>query len=339
MMTTRLKFTNYIPTQASPTPTPTTQKFTRFHEYSVSPTIDSPISLSHRTSYPSLEESRTAPFSPPPKIYRPIAVLAMSKLPASAPQPPNVVSALSVPPTNVNSAISLNNRVSKRSRDESEIPTSTPFKRPRGDQPITETPVPTPQVPTTVSTFGDVNSDGSRYSGSRKDGLYHGLGTLTSANGDTIYTGHFRYGAYDGHGNLTVQNGAGYTIYIGEFRRGVFHGSGSLTYPNGTSYAGQFQNGVFHGEGIFISGIYGASGQFQNNLLHGKGTVLIKDIQTYFGDVKNGLYDGRGLLIDYSKGTSYDGEFQNNFYNGEGKLTFSNGMPPQIGKFRLGIYQ
>lgn len=343
-----LQSTRPTTTPAAYFPIPSNQGYNPFIDFKISLSNSDSFSLENRVSNGSLKENETSTSTPDkmPSVVRPIPIRqALTPYLATVVSDFGTVNSASpslLPSTqefmvsSADSAPSLEKRVSKRSREESETPSSSPFKRPRTEQqPMV--PVSTSQLPT--ATFGDVSSAVPRYSGNYKDGLYHGLGTLISANGDIIYTGNFRYGVYHGHGNLTYQNGGSYGSYTGEFRRGVYHGDGVLTSPDGTIYGGRFQNGAFHGKGVFQRGNFYASGEFQNNLIHGEGTVVIKDILTYFGRLSNGLYHGKGLLINYLRGETYDGEFNNNFYHGYGQLTFANGMPPQIGVFRLGIFQ
>ena len=61
---------------------------------------------------------------------------------------------------------------------------------------------------------------GETYVGERKDGKYHGQGTLTYSYDDQ-YRGEFK----------------------GEFKDGEYHGQGTFTNPDGTKYVGEFKDG------------------------------------------------------------------------------------------------
>ena len=68
--------------------------------------------------------------------------------------------------------------------------------------------------------------DGSKYSGSFKDGKMHGQGTKTYPDGSK---------------------------YVGEWKDGKRHGQGRFTYADGSAYIGEFIAGKEQGSGECIS--------------------------------------------------------------------------------------
>jgi hypothetical protein len=178
------------------------------------------------------------------------------------------------------------------------------------------------------------------------------------------------------------ENGVGYIIYInlskyeGKIKNNVREGDGKMTYPNGNIYEGKFKNDVKEGVGKMIySNGYIYEGEFKNNKNNGKliiytkkkiifegtinenqeltgnlnceyesgeayigpinknlreghGTLKYKDLRLYEGEFQNDKFNGIGKLttneIDENGNTNdeiYEGEFKNNMFNGPGKLT------------------
>ena len=73
--------------------------------------------------------------------------------------------------------------------------------------------------------FGTVTiTTGTKYSGSFKDGKYHGLGIYTYPNGRKD-VGEFMNGKLNGKGTIKFSNGE---KYIGEFKDDKYHGLGTL---------------------------------------------------------------------------------------------------------------
>ena len=54
-------------------------------------------------------------------------------------------------------------------------------------------------------------NDGRKYNGSWKEGLFHGLGTLTA--GEFSYEGSWKYGKPEGHGIYKWNDGRSYEGY------------------------------------------------------------------------------------------------------------------------------
>lgn len=137
-------------------------------------------------------------------------------------------------------------------------------------------------TPSGAATTGDkvieIKKDGKVvgwYKGELKDGIPHGNGTFTAANGAT---------------------------YVGEFKDGIGEGTGQINFPDGSKYTGQVKNYVRDGQGE-IKYKSGASytGTFTNGYVTGTGTIIWPDGTTYTGEVVSGKPDGAGKL------TSKDG--------------------------------
>jgi hypothetical protein len=90
-----------------------------------------------------------------------------------------------------------------------------------------------------------INADGSKYTGSFANGLFHGQGVLEFRNGDK-YEGSFSEGLSHGYGIFFWFNG---DTYEGEFSQGIKHGKGHIKYFQGEEYTGEFANNLPHGNG------------------------------------------------------------------------------------------
>ena len=87
------------------------------------------------------------------------------------------------------------------------------------------------------------NSDGSKYTGEFKNGLYNGQGIISYV--DAIYDGGWKDGLYHGQGTLTVDNVATYT---GAWKKGKKDGEGIMTFADGGKHVGTWKNGRLIGK-------------------------------------------------------------------------------------------
>ena len=95
--------------------------------------------------------------------------------------------------------------------------------------------------------FEESYDDGSSYKGNFKDGLYHGQGTFTWANGDK-YEGEFEEGARIKGTYTWPEKRKGYMYkYIGEFKNNEFEGEGTAYYVGGETESGIWKNGKYIG--------------------------------------------------------------------------------------------
>ena len=95
--------------------------------------------------------------------------------------------------------------------------------------------------------FEETYNDGSSYKGNFKDGLYHGQGTITWANGDK-FEGEFKEGARIKGTYTWPEKRKGYMYkYIGEFKNNEFEGEGTAYYVGGETESGIWKNGKYIG--------------------------------------------------------------------------------------------
>ena len=119
------------------------------------------------------------------------------------------------------------------------------------------------------------------YVGDYKDGMPHGQGTGTDADGNK-YVGEYKVGKMHGQGTATNADG---NKYAGEFKDGKFHGKGTYTWANGNKYVGEWKDGERY-RGTFTFG----EGEFEGEKFVGE----FKDEEWWNGTV----YDSEGNVVD-----------------------------------------
>lgn len=127
------------------------------------------------------------------------------------------------------------------------------------------------------------------------------------------------------------------SVYRGELNKSHLpHGRGFLFLPDTSVYFGYFFEGVPKGPGKYLTheGLL-SEGEFltiesgptsyngTSFVVHGHGSESWPDGTVYIGTFEMGVKQGQGRLL--MKGLVYEGEFFNNLFNGEGKLTYENG--------------
>jgi len=116
--------------------------------------------------------------------------------------------------------------------------------------------------------------DGSKYTGTLKDGLRHGHGTRECATGSyegqweadqqhgrgkqiwndgRTYEGGFKYGKFDGQGKMVWHTQKGMLVYEGEYKDDLKHGIGKFAWEDGRCYDGEWQRGMRHGRGKYTN--------------------------------------------------------------------------------------
>ena len=75
------------------------------------------------------------------------------------------------------------------------------------------------------------------------------IGVWNTPEGDTVYSGEFGGGTFDGYGVLFI----GRSRYSGQFRQGRMHGQGVLLWDDGQMYVGGFEEGVIAGVGRLLA--------------------------------------------------------------------------------------
>ena len=127
------------------------------------------------------------------------------------------------------------------------------------------------------------------------------------------------------------------SVYRGELNESYLpHGRGFLFRPDGSVYFGYFFEGLPKGAGKFLNkeGLL-TEGEFLTAdsgpttydgvsfVVHGYGAESWTNGTVYIGNFHMGVKQGKGRLA--MKGLLYEGEFFNNLFNGEGKITYENG--------------
>jgi len=88
-----------------------------------------------------------------------------------------------------------------------------------------------------------ISTDDIIYKGEWRDGMCHGLGTMSFPDGSK-YVGGWKVNEKHGLGTYTFGSGhiAG-DKYVGEFKDGKKHGLGTYTYADGTFIVGAWEEG------------------------------------------------------------------------------------------------
>ena len=125
----------------------------------------------------------------------------------------------------------------------------------------------------------------TKYSGTYKDNLMHGRGTLKFED-QSLYSGFFVSGLPNGQGKKNFTNG---DYYKGNFKDGNPSGKGILKSADGSEYSGEFKHGLANGKGrkrFPDRTVY--SGQFIDGVANGRGTFTDKFRNQYTGLWKDG---------------------------------------------------
>lgn len=197
---------------------------------------------------------------------------------------------------------------------------------------------------------GKIQFNNSVYEGKFKDGQPHGKGIEKWKNGSK-FEGEYLNGVRDGYGIYTWSKESNTSRYEGNFKDGQRHGQGTYHWKNGAKYVGEQKKGKFDGKGIEYASdgkiIY--DGYWKNSKFHGQGTRNFNDGQ-YTGQWANGKKNGKGIIL-YHKGDKHIGEWKDDllikgsYYDKNGKVKyegdFNNGFRHGKGKvyFESGIYE
>ncbi|XP_062972239.1 alsin [Elgaria multicarinata webbii] len=204
--------------------------------------------------------------------------------------------------------------------------------------------------------YKDPRLKDATYDGRWLSGKPHGRGVLKWADG-RMYSGMFRHGLEDGHGEYKVPNKIlnKSDHYAGYWKEGKMCGQGIYSYASGEVYEGSFQDNMRHGHGLLRTGKLTSSspsmfigqwvmdkktgygvfdditrgekymGMWQDDLCQGNGVVVTQFGLYYEGAFNNKKMMGTGVLLSEDD-TVYEGEFSDNWtLNGKGTLTLPNG--------------
>lgn len=137
---------------------------------------------------------------------------------------------------------------------------------------------------------------------------------------DTLdeYTGSFREGRFHGYGILKLHKGKTpkekfFDVYEGMFENGDMVGEGIYKYANGDLIQGNFSKNKLNGTGTARNGFveknlgYYYSGLFKENKFHGYGFYKYPDNSFYLGEFEEGKMVGLGLFKNGKKFTFIEG--------------------------------
>ena len=178
-------------------------------------------------------------------------------------------------------------------------------------------------------------NNGTSYLGKVKHGKAEGFGTMTFANGDSMYgifvngilndeTAHYDFadgGTYDGpmvngifsgHGTRTFGGEYVGHSYTGYFENGYFNGQGTYYFPDGSTNVGTFKDGTFVPPKSAKQD-YVYAGETSNGIPHGLGKMTWNNGDVYKGDFVNGVRHGLGEYT-YANKTQLTGRFENNVF-------------------------
>lgn len=183
-----------------------------------------------------------------------------------------------------------------------------------------------------ASSNGDqatLNLERGTYVGQVRNGVPHGLGTLTysdSVRTRSNYTGSWVNGMKNGRGTMVWRSG---DRYSGDWLNDLPHGQGNYDWAEGHRYNGDYRQGQPDGFGLFQSAqgdIY--QGQFQAGLPHGQGEYFYgggeKRLDKYTGEFDQGAFHGRGKYF-FANGDRYEGDFANGERSGQGIMFYNTG--------------
>ena len=138
--------------------------------------------------------------------------------------------------------------------------------------------------------------------------------TLIFPNG-TKYTGTMKNGEITGEGTYTFCNGSTYT---GEVLNGLRHGRGVFQSLDGIYYEGEWRNGLKHGKGKVKQDGMELEGEWEEGCLKGKCRIKWKTGNIFEGELNDNKMCGNGYMIWFNKLEKYTGQWDNNLQNGFG---------------------
>lgn len=194
---------------------------------------------------------------------------------------------------------------------------------------------------------GTISQNETLYTGSIRDGLYHGFGVYTTKW--AMYIGEWKNGKKNGHGRLRTGSQQYVLIgtfandkivngkivfddgehYVGELDDDVEHGKGTYTWVNGDTYTGLWNQGVKQGYGVYTWGSEPQKGDryegdWNNNCQTGAGTYWWNDGRVYRGMWRDHMRNEQGIFT-FPDGATYEGTWLEGRRQGYGKQTWANG--------------
>jgi len=159
----------------------------------------------------------------------------------------------------------------------------------------------------------------TKYTGQWKDGIRHGQGEMTFADGSR-YEGTFDRGEMSGDGRKHWDDGR---IYTGSFLLGELHGFGRMQYTDGSHYEGQWSGNARQGSGVLTS----ATGSRLEGTFHAHRPAGPCEEHRTDRSVLSATFGPDGLVGDASiafpDGLQYTGGVQGGARHGTGTLQLS----------------
>lgn len=151
-------------------------------------------------------------------------------------------------------------------------------------------------------------SNGSKYSGTFKDGLRHGFGKEFIASGDS-YEGIYSNGIIQGKGTYIWSNG---DKYVGSFHNARRNGFG-IAYFAKERFEGNFKDDEYHGVGTYFHASGDVStAEYILGKRSGLGIYLFKNGEKYVGEYLNDKRDGLGILYGVNSNIVSEGIWRDN---------------------------
>ena len=144
-------------------------------------------------------------------------------------------------------------------------------------------------------------------------------------NGDS-YEGEVKNGKQHGEGTYIWTNK---DKYIGQWKNGKRHGKGIYIFNNGNVYIGQWKDGE-KTEGKEGTHIQASDGTIKNDI-----KMIIEDGNFYEGEYQNNKFNGRGIY-KFKNGDIYDGYFKDGMRHGHGIYTWGNNKAKYDGEWKNG---
>ena len=152
-----------------------------------------------------------------------------------------------------------------------------------------------------------------------KEITFEGKGKYYMKQDDIFTEGYWENGELK-YGKIFMPDG---TIYEGQINNSRFKGEGKLIYKD-AEYIGTFENEEFKKGKLKWNNGYEYYGDFNGNTLQGKGKLINPDGDIYTGDFENNYFHGEGKYEYFNSKNLYEGEFEYGMKKGKGKYTANN---------------
>lgn len=148
----------------------------------------------------------------------------------------------------------------------------------------------------------------------------NGFGILLKSDGEKM-VGTWDKDDFSGWNYIIDKEG---TLHIGMFNHGILNGKGEKYNLNGKIYMGDFVNNVPDGEGKEINDEYIYEGEFKCGRKEGKGKISYKNNDWYEGEFENDKFNGNGHYYWGNNGYEYYGNYLNDEIEGNGVFKYGD---------------